>query len=577
VEKDIHRDTPNAAFEYKQRINGGFEAQLDRHIREQDTSIERERIGATEMKTHSPVPSLNKSKSGRERLQSGHSGDQGYSADALRPRRRDSGSPYPGSEATFDSLTPSRGPTEDGASLAAPSGAIAVGERRPSSERMSSRGGVSSKREEVRIAEEERREEERREEAQEREFSEGDSSGDERLVHRRAEEEKLPKNVMIDEKEVLRRRRRRRKQQAPDYIEYAKRREAQLNASEDRTPMGLGPELWVVDHPKYTGPDDGRDEGEAITQGRPKSPKLDSPFTKMPQDILQPQKDKDQIGVHYKWEDIMVSNHTVLRTALPTSPPRVPQLLVSAAHADARPVHDLGSTYTTQVTRPTRSLVGDIYATETAHLGSDDAMLGGAAPSDFTGLEDRIATPPRGARSPKREAQREKLKAQKMSKGSKSDVPQLDVVLQRRLEIVWDIMQVPPMNKLDHVLKYSKVEYSTKLPDSLLVWEAIAQCVQRREQLLRELNNLKNSNSALKGSKAVRERMSRLAVALCEHTRDCLQLITQLQDEFDDEVEYNGTSYELKIQADLDDELIGMLPENYVYSDLLRREARSPV
>ena len=84
------------------------------------------------------------------------------------------------------------------------------------------------------------------------------------------------------------------------------------------------------------------------------------------------------------------------------------------------------------------------------------------------------------------------------------------------------------------------MEFSGKLADSLLVWEAVAQCVQRREQLLRELNNLKNSNSALKGSKAVRERMTRLAVALCEHSRDAQQLISQLEDEFDDQVNYNG-------------------------------------
>ena len=95
------------------------------------------------------------------------------------------------------------------------------------------------------------------------------------------------------------------------------------------------------------------------------------------QDILQPQHEKKQIGVHYKWEDINVSTNVVLRTALPSAPPRVPQLVLSESHADARTIHDLGPSiaHTTQATRPARALVSEVYTAETATLGSDEVPL----------------------------------------------------------------------------------------------------------------------------------------------------------------------------------------------------------
>lgn len=225
----------------------------------------------------------------------------------------------------------------------------------------------------------------------------------------------------LDDKEIRRRRRRRRRVQPPDYIEYAKRREQQLNADDERGGMGGKHELWVVDNVRYTGPEGGRDDDVApVTQGRPKSKDKDirneSPFQRIPQvvysvpanasqldshpaclhscsplscshtltspspysqDILQPQYDKkQQIGVNYKWEDISVSNHVVLRTALPSAPPRVPQLVLSDSHADARTIHDIGPgfAHTMQATRPARSLVGEVYAAETANLGGDEVL-----------------------------------------------------------------------------------------------------------------------------------------------------------------------------------------------------------
>merc|ERR1719446_1059220 len=125
------------------------------------------------------------------------------------------------------------------------------------------------------------------------------------------------------------------------------------------------------------------------------------------------------------------------------------------------------------------------------------------------------------------------------------------------------------MDKLDQVLKYGKPEFSLKLEGALEVWEAMAACVERREQLLKELNNLKNSVSALNKSKPIRERMSRMAVALCEHTRDAQHLMDTLDEQYYDTVMFAGKRYDEKIQADLSQELIDLLPEAYEYKDLI--------
>jgi len=570
VEKNIDNATPSAALEKATRLHGGFEAELNRMIRDQELGIERERE--------------------RERARGGATTDfatTGATKAKKQGRRAPPPEPTYVAELSASQELPLEAPPRTSGAGEYQAAAVAA----TMAAAIEVEGVLGEAEGESVVIHDYALEEDGYEPSLGapcdddddggggRGSSGGESSGDDGKA--------LPSNKTNEEKEVIRRRRRRRRQQPPPYIDYAKRREAQLNASEDRAPLGigaadLGDGLWVVDRPRYTGPDDGRkDDPSPITQGKPirttgSHAHKDSPFDKMAEDILQPQRDKDRIGVHYKWEDVVVSNSVVLRTALPTAPPRVPQMVLEDPRAEARTVQDLGSTHGTMVTRPARSLIGDVYASATNEIGSEDAMLPGAAPSQYQGgmmSDGRFGTPSKGSgRGPRREAQREKLQAAQKSgggKGGRQEAPQLDVALQRRLEVVWDILLVPPMDKLDYVLKYSKVEYSTRLPESLQVWEAIAQCVQRREQLLRELNNLKNSNSALKGSKAVRERMSRLAVALCEHTRDAQQLIKHLRDEFDDKVEYAGSSYEIKIQADLDEELIGMLPPNYEYADLV--------
>lgn len=91
-------------------------------------------------------------------------------------------------------------------------------------------------------------------------------------------------------------------------------------------------------------------------------------------------------------------------------------------------------------------------------------MLPGAAPAEFRGLDGRWAahlfcgcysicarlkTPKLAkdsGRGPKREAQREKMQAQqaqqKAAQKRQEAMPTLDVAVQRRLEVVWDILQV---------------------------------------------------------------------------------------------------------------------------------------
>jgi len=568
VERDIHATTPNTYIESKMDRSGTWEARIEAFVRKKDEEIERERAALLapparpSPAANSPAAPLNtagvtKAKAmGRRgsrfvaennrkavkaeqlaepRNPANTDDHQSTEVSAVSPVPEvDVEKDSPGDPATEAGTGPTLSPpTLDGEGKAeAEEGAAADAAEAESSDELEGADGAQG-----------------------------------------AQKEQL-EGSPADDKEVRRRRRHRRRQQPPDYIAYAKMREQQILQEDDRALGKVGggrSDLWPVDYARYS------THGEEDAPAKSKQLRNPAPLTRVPEDVLQPKHDKAKIGVHYKWEDLAVEHNVVLRTALPAAPTRVPQLVLSDTHAEARSIHELGPsiTQTTTATRPARALVSEVYAAETANLGSDETMLPGAAPADFQGLDARLKTPKlnmEGGRGPRREAQRDKLEAQKAAQKAaqkrQEAVPTLDVALQRRLETVWDILQVPPMDKLEHVLKYSKVEYSSQLEESLAVWEAVGQCVERREQLLRELNNLKNNNSALKGGKAVRERMSRLAVALCEHTRDA-QLIRQLKDEYADEVQYHGLSYWDKIQSDLSDELIALLPENYEYQDLL--------
>ena len=63
----------------------------------------------------------------------------------------------------------------------------------------------------------------------------------------------------------------------------------------------------------------------------------------------------------------------------------------------------------------------------------------------------------------------------------------LDDKLAQRLEKVWDALEMPMLDKLGMVVKYSELEHVSHLEESLEAWEAAAAAVLAREKALQEL------------------------------------------------------------------------------------------
>eukprot|EP00658_Telonema_sp_P-2_P047893 TRINITY_DN3645_c0_g1_i2.p1 TRINITY_DN3645_c0_g1~~TRINITY_DN3645_c0_g1_i2.p1 ORF type:complete len:463 (+),score=141.94 TRINITY_DN3645_c0_g1_i2:1030-2418(+) len=370
------------------------------------------------------------------------------------------------------------------------------------------------------------------------------------------------------EDDILKKRRRRRKRMPPAYMEYAKLRQHEMDEADQQAQKVS---QWVKDsdksrmmaRAKETGEFD-RDQGTV------------SPFEKVRDDVLLSKGQKERLASEADWQEIAVSPHVVLRTSKLAAAPRIPELVVSAPNYD--PVRSgevdpkwlpMGNS-TSQI----RELVTSAYTKEASVVVTEHDLLPGAAPVDFAPLQGIMPQMPSndqeatshaaqddGSSTIRATTDTELLAAQSASF--------VNIAIQRRLEAIWDDLEMPPMDKLDYVLKYGRPDFAHKLEASLAMWEEAAECVTRREKLLRELNNLKNSSSAIKGSKAVGERMQRLAVAVCEQTRDCVRLQDTLLEQYADILKYQGFSYSSKLKRDMDQELISLLPANYVVDDLL--------
>lgn len=372
-------------------------------------------------------------------------------------------------------------------------------------------------------------------------------------------------------KDSLNKRRRRRKRLPPDYIEYAQLRQKQLDEADARAAQ-VSP--WVRDS------DESRRQlnsaGGSMSPERGKKgsstsvkPSVMSPLDRLSNDVLMTKHKRAELAQKVEWQEVPVSKHVVLRTSLPSAAPRVPQLVMSAVSDETvQSLDDVDSSWllSGNKTGEMKSLISDIYAKESSAVISEFDLLPGAAPADFNGFEQQstsAASKGYTIQFDQKHSHTVQATMRKPNHGGGGRMPSIDIPVQRRLELVWDSLEVKPMEKLDHVLKYGRPDFAALLEPSLAVWEKAAHSVTRRETLLRELNNLKNSSSAVNGSVAVGERMQRLAVAVCEQTKDCLQLSATLLDDYADILKYRGLAYHSKMRRDLDSELISLLPVGY--------------
>lgn len=133
---------------------------------------------------------------------------------------------------------------------------------------------------------------------------------------------------------------------------------------------------------------------------------------------------------------------------------------------------------------------------------------------------------------------------------------------QDRLERVWTLLCMPDAQRLDMAIKYSAEPYSTKLLESLAVWEVATEAVLQRESLMTKLEDFERTASdpnrffikGTVGSSAERIRESRTRESfnkrLSKIEIDVRKAVTDVQRQFGDTVTFQGRPYLEKMSLD---------------------------
>ena len=118
--------------------------------------------------------------------------------------------------------------------------------------------------------------------------------------------------------------------------------------------------------------------------------------------------------------------------------------------------------------------------TSVSEVPSEEALV--ALAKDMVSTES-LSLGPQSARI---EIPEEDKKLMKTRADGRAPAP-LDDKLAQRLEKVWDALEMPMLDKLGMVVKYSELEHVSHLEESLEAWEAAAAAVLAREKALQEL------------------------------------------------------------------------------------------
>ncbi|XP_015772291.1 PREDICTED: coiled-coil domain-containing protein 87-like [Acropora digitifera] len=133
---------------------------------------------------------------------------------------------------------------------------------------------------------------------------------------------------------------------------------------------------------------------------------------------------------------------------------------------------------------------------------------------------------------------------------------------QDRLERIWTLLYMPDAQRLDMAIKYSAEPYSTKLLDSLVVWEIATEAVLERESLMTKIEDFERTASdpnrffvkGTTGSSVERIRESRTRESFNKrmskiesHVR---RAVRDVQLQFDDTVTFQGRPYLEKMNRD---------------------------
>ncbi|XP_063302220.1 coiled-coil domain-containing protein 87 [Pelobates fuscus] len=135
-------------------------------------------------------------------------------------------------------------------------------------------------------------------------------------------------------------------------------------------------------------------------------------------------------------------------------------------------------------------------------------------------------------------------------------------ILQKKINAIWKALHVPEALRLDMAIKYSSAEYQDCLPQAIEMWEKAVNIIQKREEILAELEQFEREASdpnrffqrGYNGTSMARMKESRirkkLHTQLTEIEHEILELLQVIKKSFNDTVTFKGRPYVEKIQRD---------------------------
>ncbi|CAH2277403.1 Hypothetical predicted protein [Pelobates cultripes] len=134
--------------------------------------------------------------------------------------------------------------------------------------------------------------------------------------------------------------------------------------------------------------------------------------------------------------------------------------------------------------------------------------------------------------------------------------------LKKKINAIWKALHVPEALRLDMAIKYSSAEYQDCLPQAMEMWEKAVNIIQKREEILAELEQFEREASdpnrffqkGYNGTSMARMKESRirkkLHTQLTEIEHEILELLQVIKKSFNDTVTFKGRPYVEKIQRD---------------------------
>lgn len=131
-----------------------------------------------------------------------------------------------------------------------------------------------------------------------------------------------------------------------------------------------------------------------------------------------------------------------------------------------------------------------------------------------------------------------------------------------RLEAVWDALEMPMMEKLGMVVKYSELQNAMLLEDSIAAWEGATKAVMERESEIKKLISMRKPKRGVGGASdesgdgggglagELQEQQSREEIA--KLSENCQAVCDRLLKAYGDVVTLRGMPYSEDLAGGLD-------------------------